>query len=121
MRTLVRKRWYFVPPLILAALAAFSFLTMILWNALLPGIFHLPEIGFWQAVGLLILSRLLFSGGPWHRGGHHPWKNHMREKWEKMSPEEREQLRQKWHYHGHSWDSCCGDSKSQEKKDDQTA
>ena len=117
MRTIVRKRWYFIPPLILAALAAFGFITMILWNALLPGIFHLPEITFWQAVGLLILSRIFFSGGPNHHGGH-PWMNRMRGKWEKMTPEEREQFRQQWPNNLHNWGSCCGDNKSQERKTD---
>jgi len=113
-----RKRWYFFPPLILAALAAFSFLTMILWNALLPVIFHLPIITFWQAVGLLILSRLFFSSGPWNKGHRHPWGNHLREKWEKMTPEEREKLREKLQSHGHPWanymrESRCGMGKEE--------
>ena len=34
---------------------------MLLWNWLMPGIFHLPEIGFWQAVGLQLLATLLFK------------------------------------------------------------
>jgi hypothetical protein len=34
-----------------------------LWNALMPGIFGLPEVGYWQAVGLLVLGHLLFGGG----------------------------------------------------------
>ncbi len=35
--------------------------TAILWNWLMPGIFNLPEIGYAQAFGLLVLSSLLFS------------------------------------------------------------
>jgi hypothetical protein len=34
---------------------------MLLWNALMPDIFGLPTIGFWQALGLSILSSLLFK------------------------------------------------------------
>ena len=43
-------------------------LTVGLWNLLLPSIFGLPAISFWQALGLLLLSRLLFGGlGGWGR------------------------------------------------------
>jgi hypothetical protein len=52
---------------------AFAFLfgavVMWLWNALMPDIFHLGVITYWQAVGLAILGRLLFGG--FHHGGHH--------------------------------------------------
>jgi hypothetical protein len=34
---------------------------MILWNLLMPEIFGLPTIGFWQAFGLNILSSILFK------------------------------------------------------------
>ena len=39
-----------------------------LWNALMPEIFDLPEISYWQAVGLAVLAHILFGahGGP-HR------------------------------------------------------
>ena len=37
-------------------------ITMLLWNALMPEIFDLNAISFWQALGLLILSKILFSG-----------------------------------------------------------
>lgn len=63
---------------------AFAFLfgagLMWLWNWLMPAIFHLGVITYWQAVGLAILGRLLF--GSFHHGGHShgkrgfgPWKH----------------------------------------------
>ena len=89
-----RRRRYFIPPIILIALTGFSLITMLLWNSLFPVIFHLPQISFWQAVGLLILSRLLFGfSGPWR--GHHG--GFMREKWGHMSQQEREAFVQRWH------------------------
>jgi Ca2+/H+ antiporter, TMEM165/GDT1 family len=117
-----KKRWFFMaPPIVLAALAIFSFITMLLWNALLPVIFHLPLITFWQAAGLLILARLLFGGHHWNRGGHHAhWRNRISDKWEKMTPEEREQFRQKWPFHRQAWDRCHTDQTGQEKKDIQS-
>jgi len=34
---------------------------MLLWNWLIPELFHLPTISFWQAIGLNILSSILFN------------------------------------------------------------
>jgi hypothetical protein len=39
----------------------FGLPTMILWNWLMPIIFDLPEITFWQACGLQILISLLLA------------------------------------------------------------
>jgi hypothetical protein len=63
---------------------AFAFLfgavVMWLWNWLMPAIFHLGLITYWQAVGLAILGRLLIGGfhhGAHHRGWHNigPWRH----------------------------------------------
>jgi len=112
MKTVFRKRWYFFVPLILIAFIAFGFITMWLWNSLMPVLFHLPEITFWQSVGLLVLSRLLLGGFGGHGGGHHHWRRNMHEKWEKMTPEEREQFREHIHQHRPPWmHRCSGDEK----------
>ena len=47
--------------LVLLAVAGFSAITMLLWNAFLPDIFGIVSINFWQALGLLALSRILFG------------------------------------------------------------
>lgn len=47
---------------VLIAIGIFALVTMWLWNALIPDIFGLPEIGYFQALGLLILTRLFFGG-----------------------------------------------------------
>src|SRR6476620_6991955 len=81
--------------LALAAAAGFSLAVMLLWNALIPDIFGLGIISFWQALGLLVLSRLLL-GGFGHRMGHKLGgmrdRNAIREKWMTMTPEEREEF-----------------------------
>ena len=88
-----RRRRFFFAPLILVVLAAFSVLIMALWNVLMPVIFHLPVINFWQAAGLLILSRLLFGiGKPSRSWPGNYWKNELRNKISKMSPEERREF-----------------------------
>jgi hypothetical protein len=69
---------------------------MWLWNALVPALFHGPTLQYWQALGLLILSRLLFGGWRGGVGRHGRWRQHRwRERWEQMTPEERAQLREK--------------------------
>ena len=86
--------------IMLAAIAVFSVVVMLLWNALMPALFALPVLNYWQAAGLLILARLLF-GGLGHgglRGGndrlfHHG--NKFREKWMNMSAEERKEFIEK--------------------------
>jgi hypothetical protein len=55
--------------LIPGLLALFAAVTMWLWNWLMPAIFKLPAIGFWQAVGILLLSHILFKGGYRGRAG----------------------------------------------------
>jgi hypothetical protein len=77
---------------VLALAALVSYVVMSLWNVLVPGLFHGPRVGFWQAAGLLVLSRILF--GSW-RGGGGPghWRQRHWERWKRMTPEERERVR----------------------------
>src|SRR5512142_2258082 len=52
----------------------FGWFVMLLWNWLMPAIFHLGEITFWQAFGIIILAKLIFGAvGPGGRHGH-GWK-----------------------------------------------
>ncbi len=83
----MKKNWKRKIPLIIllatAGAAAFSGLVMLLWNGILPSLFHVSIITFWQAAGLLLLARLLFGGfrGRRHRmmggchGGHRNWQH----------------------------------------------
>lgn len=75
----------------LATAALFSAAVMFLWNAILPGIFALPPINYWQAAGLLALCRILFGGigGMGRRHGIDRHKNPLRDRWQNMSEEER--------------------------------
>jgi len=76
------------------AVAAVGFVVMSLWNWLAPGVFGLHTITFWQALGILILSKLFFGGfrGRSGFGGH--WRHRMDDRWQQMTPEEREKFRQ---------------------------
>jgi hypothetical protein len=91
----MRKRWMLRAPKFFAAalvaVAVMGFVTMSLWNWLMPALFGWKAITFWQALGVLILSKLIFGrfGG---RSGRH-WRHRMTERWEQMTPEEREKFR----------------------------
>ena len=76
------------------AVAAVGFIVMSLWNWLAPALFGGHLIGFWQALGLFVLTRLLVGGlrGRGGYGGH--WRQRMAERWSQMTPQEREQLRE---------------------------
>jgi chromate transport protein ChrA len=79
--------------LVIVATFVFGFVIMHLWNWLMPAIFGLPLVTFWQALGLLLLSKLFFGGFHRHHGGRGHWKQHMKERWENMTPEDREKFR----------------------------
>jgi hypothetical protein len=74
------------------AVAVFGYAVMSLWNAVLPSVAGFHAITFVQALGLLVLSRILFGGlRGGHRGWH--WRSRMQARWQQMTPEEREQFR----------------------------
>jgi hypothetical protein len=91
----MRRKWFYKIPgiilIVIAAIALFGFIVQHLWNSLIPAIIGWRAITFWQAVGLLLLSKILFGGG--FRGrGNMRWRGRIGERWEKMSPEEREKF-----------------------------
>jgi hypothetical protein len=99
MRAIDMKRHRFVRGLKFVLFAAlfvtvFGVVVMSLWNWLMPALFGWHLINFWQAVGILVLSKILFGGFRGHPGRHLYWRRRMMERWEQMTPEEREKFRQ---------------------------
>lgn len=85
------------------ALFVFGEIVLHLWNWLMPALFHLPAITFWQGLGLLVLSWLFFGGlrGSGPRSGYrHHWRRRIQERWEHMTPEQREKFREWLQSHG---------------------
>ena len=82
----------------IVAVGAVSFVVMDLWNVLMPGIFAVRTISFWQALGLLVLSKILFGGFRPSGGGRTRWRRRMLDRWEQMTPEEREKFKQGMRY-----------------------
>lgn len=86
---------FFLVPL---ALFAFGLIVMLLWNAILPSVIHVSTINFWQALGILVLSKILFGGfkGGWGGRRGYQWKDEMKKKISNMTPEEKEKFEQHW-------------------------
>ena len=84
-----------------AFVAVFSAITgavYVLWNMVMPPLFGLSKIGFWQSAGLLALCRLLFGNFGGRRGD---WKGgspgaRMKKRWEGMGEEEKAAFRERW-------------------------
>lgn len=81
--------------LVVAGIGILSYLVMHLWNWILPASAGWNPISYWQAMGLLVLSKILFSG--WGNGKskwkQSQWKSKMKEKWNNMSEDEREKFK----------------------------
>ena len=102
----MRRKWVFIP---LALVGGVLFVAVggevvrLLWNWLLPPLFGWREVTFWQALGILVLCRILFGGFGGHghaRGGLRGrmagrMADRVADRWQAMSPEDRERFRQR--------------------------
>jgi hypothetical protein len=111
MKLSMRKHWYFLAPAAIAGVLLFGFIggevVKLLWNWLVPTIIGWREITFWQAFGILALCRILFGGHNWHNSSREGARGRIRERmadqmadrvgerWDGMTPEERERFRQR--------------------------
>lgn len=99
-----------------------AYLFMLLWNMLIPDLFNGPLLNFAQALGLLVLAKILFgfgslgNRGRWGGTSHHhhhekrsAWKHKLEEKMANMSDEEKEKLK----YSMKGW--CYGKKEKPEK------
>jgi len=81
-----------------AAVLVFGYVVMSLWNNILVDVVNVKTIGFGQALGILLLSKILFGGfhgkGRWR--GSPEWKEKMKQRWDGMTPEEREKFKAEW-------------------------
>ena len=93
-----RFLFVFFAPLLFLGLGA---IVMGLWNAVLPQLLLIKRISYWQAVGLLLLCRILFGGfrfggrnGSRFGGGEGgaPWRS----KWHNMTDEEKSNFKNEW-------------------------
>ena len=79
------------------AFILFTFVVMWLWNWLMPEVFNLGMVTFWQAAGLLLLSKIFFSGTGHSRSWHSDrrkkyWRSRFEEKWKRIPEDKKEEF-----------------------------
>jgi hypothetical protein len=91
-----RNKWIFVAGPLAGVLFVWigGEVVMHLWNWLLPSLFGWRQVTFWQALGLLVLCRILFGSFGGHGHDHSHSRRRANQCWERMTPEEREKLSQ---------------------------
>ena len=93
MRRFTVKKGIMFVTFVIVAIIIFSGVVMTLWNNILPAVLGVKAITFFQALGILVLSRLLFGGfGTRRWGNSQKWKN-LKDKWATMNDEEREEFK----------------------------
>ena len=100
----------------IACLALLAWVVMLLWNGVLAEVVQVSTVTYWQALGLLVLSKILF-GGFRGKGGDYKkrWKEKMEEKLAGLSEEEREKIKEEWRNRCNMWkrNSVNNDTPSQ--------
>lgn len=92
----MRKKVLFIIPLALTAFVGLlvlgGYVTMRLWNWLTPALFGWHTLTFAQALGLIVLCRLLFGGLGISRGPRREARHRWQARWGGMTSEERERF-----------------------------
>jgi len=113
------KARFFIPIIVLTVVALMSLAVYGLWNSVAADVLGVKTITYWQALGILVLARILFGGFP--RGGV-PWgpafrHRMMMKRWESLTPEQREKMRQEMRERFGDWPKpCCGGDHAEPEK-----
>lgn len=114
----MKRGWWILKFIVfgLAMLVLIGLVTQLLWNWLVPVLFAGPVLTFWQALGLLALTKILFwsfGKGGGHSGRH--WGGYWKQKWHAMSTEDKERFRKKM------YDKWCPAEKKESNQDSGTS
>jgi Ca2+/H+ antiporter, TMEM165/GDT1 family len=89
-------------PLAILGIIFFGWIVLLLWNAVMVPVLHVSVITIWQALGILVLSKILFSS---FNGGRGSQRSCMKQKmmWEQLTPEQKEKFKEEWKTRRHRW------------------
>jgi hypothetical protein len=94
-----KARRYFFVFFYLAVILLLAGLVQLLWNALLPAILGANTVNYWQALGLLVLCRILFGSFRFYPGRGRPMPGRprlLKERWMQMNGAERAAFKAEW-------------------------
>ena len=104
MTNLFCKFRFLIPLFVLGLVALVALAVYGLWNAVLTDVVGAKAVTYWQALGILVLARILFGGFPGRRGGPSPWRRRlMMKRWASLTPEQREKMRQEMRQRFGDW------------------
>jgi hypothetical protein len=115
----IKKRWDDVPKWAKYTLYAvlgiagafllgllFGNLIMWLWNWMMPSLFGLRTIGFWEGLGLFLLAKILFGfGGSGSGSGEGDKKHHKHGKRHRHCDEDEKSNWKDWEYYDDWWEA----------------
>jgi hypothetical protein len=112
---------FLIPFIILGVAALLALAVRGLWNGVLTDVLDVKAITYWQALGILVLARILFGGFPCRRGdgfGPPRWVRHrMMRHWQSLTPEQQEKMREKMRARFGDWPRpCCGGEEAEPEK-----
>ena len=97
-----RGRFLLFIPLAVLGILVFGGVVMLLWNNALVPALHISTITFWQGLGILVLSKILFSSFGGGGGSRYMnWRQKMM--WNNMTPEQKEKMKEEWKNRSHRW------------------
>jgi len=92
-----KRKILFIVPCVIGLALLFVWVVQLLWNALIPEIVGWKAITYWQAFGILLLSKILFGGFRFKgRGGGRCDNRHFRSKWGHLTDDDRSKFRAEW-------------------------
>lgn len=96
-------RMLLIAPLAIGGFALFIWLVMLLWNGVLTNATGVRTITYWQAAGILLLSKILFGFGGGMGGRRSRRSRIMQERFANMTPEEKEKFKAEWKDRCNRW------------------
>ncbi|HEY2582456.1 MAG TPA: hypothetical protein VGI43_11655 [Mucilaginibacter sp.] len=91
-----RKLLYWI--FFIAVVLLLGVVVMFLWNSFLPQTAHINNINYWQALGLIVLFRILFGGfgGIWSPSDNYKPKRNLKDKLMTMDEADRQAFKEEW-------------------------
>lgn len=108
-----KGKFLFIIPCVIILALLFVWGVQLLWNVLIPELFGMKTISFWQAFGILLLSKILFGGFRFKgRGNRICNKRDFNSPCRHMTDDDRSKFKEEWK---RRFSSVCQDRKNDDE------